>query len=117
MFHLPLTSATIDFQWSPAIGMGVDSVHTPGEVSFRSTRLAPPPCHDATPKNTALRAAEAGPPCTPTVPAWPSAAGASLLFARTLPPLRGIGVTRARSATAPPATMATTGIARVLPWT
>src|SRR5438309_4685648 len=116
MFHFPFTSATMDFQWSPAIGMGVDSVQMPGEVSFRSTRFVPPPCHDATPKNTALRAAEAGVSCTATVPVWPSADGVSLMLARTLPTLRGSGMKRAASSTAPASARAPTGMERLPLW-
>ena len=67
------------------MGMGVDSVQTPGEVSFRSTRLVPPPCHDATPKKMAPSAAEFGVTCTLTVPVLPSADGVSLMSVCTLP--------------------------------
>src|SRR2546421_879359 len=116
MFHLPLTSATIDFQWSPAMGMGVDSVQTPGEVSFRSTRLVPPPCHDATPKKMAPSAAEFGVTCTLTVPVLPSADGVSLMLVRTLPTSRGSGMKSAASSTAPASARAPTGMERLPLW-
>src|SRR5947208_5674585 len=116
MFQRPLTSATIDFQWSPAMGMGVDSVQTPGEVSFRSTRLVPPPCHDATPKKMAPSAAEFGVTCTLTVPVLPSADGVSLMSVCTLPTSRGSGMKRAASSTAPASARAPTGMERLPRW-
>src|SRR5260370_22963682 len=116
MFQRPFTSATIDFQWSPAMGMGVDSVQTPGEVSLRSTRLVPPPCHDATSKTMAPLAAEFGVSCTLSVPVLPSADGVSLMSVCTLPTSRGSGMKRVVSSTAPASARAPTGMARLPRW-
>src|SRR6266436_103345 len=115
MFQLPLTRATMDFHL-PAIGMGADSVYTPGEVSLSSTRLVPPPCQEAMPKKMALLAASAGVTWTVTVPVLPSAEGVSLMLVCTLPTLRGSGMNSAASSTAPAATSAPTGIERLPLW-
>src|ERR1700704_526774 len=114
MFQLPLTRATMDFHL-PAIGMGVDSVYTPGEVSWSSTRLVRPPCQEAMPKKIALLAASAGVTWTVTVPVLPSADGVSLMLVCTLPTLGGSGTNSAASSTAPAATSAPTGIEPLVP--
>src|ERR1051325_8016382 len=115
MFQLPLTRVTMDFHL-PLIGIGLDSVYTPGEVSGSWTRRVPPPCQEATPKNRAPRAASGGVSCTLTVPVLPSAAAFSLMLAVTLPTLRGSAIATAPMITRPATAMAPSGIARLPLW-
>src|ERR1700730_12210618 len=115
MFQLPFTRATMDFHL-PVTGIGVVSVQLPGDVSVRATRLVPPPCQAATPKKMALLAALAGVTATLTVTVLPSAEGLFLMSALTLPTLRGSGMNRVASSTAPASARAPTGMERRPLW-